>query len=348
MKKTAVCVLVFFLVAMSSILAVSAGREEEPRRDEQETSAEEPAQAGPVLDEAKENGLSFAQGRADTGYLRIPLPAGCGAQELVIENFYMDRELRIFVPGAKEDFYSQNALSGNCGEIQRGSFDMAEGGAVLDFQLTGVYECRTILEDENLYIRFLPPPQVYDRIVVIDPAWGGEETGNEAQGLVEKDINLAIATSLGKKLEEGNIKAYYTRMDDVNPSAGQRTALGNAAGADMYIRIQLGAREDPAVYGVEASYRTEYFIPGFGSRELAELLEREVAAAVNGKAMGTTELEGEETLLFGLEIPAASVTAGYITNKQEALLLGRQEYIDKIAEGIYQAVLKAYENDIFR
>ena len=337
MKKTAVCALVFFLVSMGFILAISAGREGEPIEEMEE----------PAFNEATENELSFERGQADTSYLWVPLPAGCRAQELIIENFYMDRELRIFVPGAKEDFYSMNALSGNCGEILRGGFNITDGGAVLDFQLTGVYECRTILEDENLYIRFLPPRQVYDRIVVIDPAWGGKETGEEAQGLVEKNINLEIARSLSKKLEAGNIKAYYTRMDDLNPSAGQRTALGNGAGADMYIRIQLGAGEDPTVYGVEAAYRTDYFIPGFGSGELAGLLEREVTSAVNGKSMGTVKLPEEEGLLSGLEIPSASVTVGYITNKQEALLLGRQEYIDKIAEGIYQAVLKAYENDIF-
>lgn len=333
-KKTALFSLMFFLVSMGMILTVSSAREKQ--------------QEGGEIKERKQDGeLSFAKGQADTSYLRIPIPAGCRAQDLIIENFYMDRELRIFVPGAGEDFYLQNEVSGNVGEIREGSFDMADGGVVLDFQLTGVYECRTILEDQNLYIRFLPPAQVYDRIVVIDPALGGGETGKEAEGLSEKVINLEIARSLGQKLEAGNIKAYYTRMDDVNPSAGERTALGNGAGADMYIRIQLGAQEDSAVYGVEALYRTDYFIPGFGSGELAGLLEREVVAAVNGKSLGTAEIPQEEELLSGLEIPAASIIAGYITNKQEALLLARQEYIDKIAEGIYQAVLKAYENDIF-
>ena len=75
MKKTAVCVLVFFLVSMGFILAISAGREGEPIEEMEE----------PALNEAMENELSFERGQADTSYLRVPLPAGCRAQELIIE-----------------------------------------------------------------------------------------------------------------------------------------------------------------------------------------------------------------------------------------------------------------------
>ncbi|MDE5598395.1 MAG: N-acetylmuramoyl-L-alanine amidase [Lachnospiraceae bacterium] len=34
---------------------------------------------------------------------------------------------------------------------------------------------------------------------------------------------------------------------------------------------------------------------------------------------------------------------GYISNGQEAILLNRDDYIQKIADGIYQAIMAAYE-----
>lgn len=349
LKRTAVCSFVFFAAAMGMILAVSAGRgEQEPQGAGWETAGEEPVQEASGPEDDARGGLIFDSGQADTSYLRIPLPEGCRAGDIVIENHYMERKLRVFVPGVREEFYAENSISGNRREILQGSLAMAEGGAVLDFQLTGVYECRTILEDEKLYIRFLPPAEVYDRIVVIDPAYGGEEPGGEAEEIAEKDINLKIALRLKERLDENGIKAYYTRVDDSDPGKEERTALGNGSGADMYIRIELGKKEDPDGYGVEAVCRPDYFIPGFGNRELAGFLEREVTEAVSGKSLGVSETLQEEETLAGLEIPAACIRPGCITNRQEALLLGREEYIDKIAEGIYNAILKGYETNSFR
>ena len=42
-------------------------------------------------------------------------------------------------------------------------------------------------------------------------------------------------------------------------------------------------------------------------------------------------------------MPAAAIRVGYLTNSQEAILLQREDYIKRIAEGIYNAVEKAYE-----
>ncbi len=37
---------------------------------------------------------------------------------------------------------------------------------------------------------------------------------------------------------------------------------------------------------------------------------------------------------------------GYLTNAQESILLQREDYINRIAEGIYNAVMKAYEGEV--
>ena len=42
-------------------------------------------------------------------------------------------------------------------------------------------------------------------------------------------------------------------------------------------------------------------------------------------------------------VPAAAIKVGYLTNGQESILLQREDYIQRIAEGIYQTILKAYE-----
>ena len=261
----------------------------------------------------------------------------------MIENHYMDQELCVVIRGAKEAFYTDNAISGNRKMIREGKYEVLEDGIKLIFRLTGIFEYRTILENNDLYVSFLNPKEEFDRIVVIDPACGGTNDGFAADNIKEKDITLQIARKLKEKLDKTDIKVYYTRMDDVNPAEEERVFLANEIRADMYIRIQVDADEDVGVYGTTTVYNGDYFIPGFGSIELADVLEREVVTSIKGKALGLCEAQPEEYAIRNITIPAAAVKVGCITNKQEASLLERDEYQGKIADGIYNAIMKIFE-----
>ena len=342
MKKVAVCGSLFFVIALGLICYLSfhkvitiAGVAED--------EVTKVVAAGQEKSEEEVQSLTFRLGNADTSYLRIPLPQGVKAQEIVLENHYMDRQLWIMIKRPDASFYQDNMISGNRKKVESGTFDVTEDEIKLNLKLTGIYECRTILENDNLYIEFMSPREMHERIVVIDPACGGMDLGHKGNGVTEKEITLAVARKLKEKLDVSGIKAYYTRMDDVNPAPEERVALGNDIRADMYIRIQVNHAEDTAVYGTETLYNGYYFIPGFGSVELADLLEREVVTAIKGKALGLKEAESGDVTIMEATIPAASVGVGYVSNAQEALLLSKEEYIDKIAAGIYEGIKKAYE-----
>lgn len=342
MKMTALFSVLFSLAAMSVILYLSADKVitiSDVAQDEVPVEVEQKP-----LSEAENHVLAFELGNANTSYLRIPLPEGCKAENVTIENHYMDQELCILVQGAEEIFYSENAISGNRENIVQGSIEAMENGTRLRFELTGIYEYRTILENNDLYVSFLDPREMYDKVVVIDPACGGADTGYVVEGLTEKEINLQIAQKLKEKLDDTDIKAYYTRMDDVNPKEEERVRLANETRADMYIRIQLDALEDQAQYGTTTLYNGDYFIPGFGSVELADALEREVVTSIKGKALGLVEAGAEEYALRHVTVPAAAVKAGCVTNKQEVILLEREEYQDRIAQGIFNAIMAIYDD----
>ena len=289
--------------------------------------------------------LTFQLGEADTSYLRIPLPEGISSEAIVIENHYVDQELYVFLKGAEESFYRDNAVSGERKNIRQGSFEKAEDGVRLKFELKGVFECQSILEDGNLYIDFLSPREVYDKIVVIDPAHGGEDKGEISGSIWEKNINLGIARKLKERLDKTDIKVYYTRMDDVGPEEEKRVALANETRADMYIRIEADYQKESSWYGTTALYNGSYFIPGFGSVELADVLERQVVTSIKGKALGLAEAEDGDYAILHITIPAAAIKVGCLSNKQEAGLLQREEYQDRIAEGIYNAILQVYEEE---
>ncbi len=111
----------------------------------------------------------------------------------------------------------------------------------------------------------------------------------------------------------------------------------------MLIRIEVSGDENSKVYGTETVYNSRFFIPGFGNVELADLLEREVVTSISGKANGLVEASASDEVISSATVPAAAIRVGYLTNSQEAILLRREDYIKRIAEGIYNAVIKAYE-----
>ena len=359
MKRTAVYTVVFAVCALAVIFYYSTHKLvviADVAQDEVVQSAQEKNRVDGGTDDPKqdtaydlqdENAVLFAQNGQEMNYFCIPLHESVKAENVAVENHYMDKELWVSISRTQdaevyEDFYRSQGVYGNCSAVVDGYFENGSDNFWLKFKLTDIYEYHSIFEDSKLYIEFVTPKEVYDRIVVIDPAYGADETGAVSEEMQGKDITIAIARALKKKLDGTDIKVYYTRMDDSNPSDENRVGLTNAARADMLIRIEVNENEDTKIYGTEAVYNSRFFIPGFGSIELADLLEREVVTAISGKANGLIESTQEDVVINEATVPAATIKVGYVSNGQEAILLNREDYIEKIADGIYQAIMTAY------
>lgn len=351
MKKTAVYCLVFVLTAMGVMLYYSANKivvVADVAQDEVAQNADNSTgtSANTTTVEDK-NHINIDRSSQNTNYFCIPMPEDVRVEEVTIENHYMDRELWVSIEpedmDGRDEFYEENGVYGNCTDVLTGHFEVEKERICLQFELTDVYEYHSIFEDNTLYIEFMTPKEAYDKIIVIDPAYGLNDIGVAVNGINAKDITLEIAKALKAKLDETDIKVYYTRMDDSNPSTERRVELAADTKADMMIRIEVGGAQSSKQYGTEAVYNSRFFIPGFGSVELADILEREVVTAISGKANGLIEASEEDAVISDATVPAATIKVGYLTNGQEFILLQREDYIQRIAEGIYQAVIKAYE-----
>ncbi len=287
--------------------------------------------------------LRFREGEKDTAYLCIPLEKEITAKDVIMENHYMERQMWIYIKGSSVDYYKKEAVSGDISNIEAGTFEALSEFVLLKFSLTDVFEYKSVMEENYLYIEFVPPREVYDKIVVIDAGCGGDDAGCRINDIVEKDITLDIVKRLKKLLEKTDIKVYYTRTEDVDYSSESRVALANAVGADMFIGVRLNTNEDTTVYGTDTLYNENYFIPGFGSVELADMVERNVVTGISGKGNGLYAAEGTDVLIQEAKVPVAVIRVGYASNKQEARLLLKEDYRDRIAEGLYQAILEAFE-----
>lgn len=344
MKNTAICSVLFAIAAMAVILYVASIKVVEIADVAQDEVDSRAKHEDAVSEEAKEESLlTFSDSVPNTNYLCIPLKEGSSAESVTIENHYMDKELWIIFSDDCTDFYKENKITGNQEKIKSGSYDKNNRKTQLKFSLTGIYEYRSILEENNLYIEFVPPKEMYDKIVVIDPAGGKDVFGSTANNLAEKNVTLKIAQKLKTKLDATDIKVYYTRMDDAYPKEESRYSIANETKADMLIRIQVDEDKDSKIYGTSTIYNENFFVPGFGNVELADLLEREVVTSISGKAIGLFASEDTDIVLESATVPAAAINVGYITNAQEEILLEKDDYLDKIASGIYNAIIKAYD-----
>ena len=288
------------------------------------------------------NELRLDGSASDSDYIWIPIREGAASADIIIENHYMDRQLWVSVEGGDRTFYDDNPISGNLSAITEAEAVDTDTGIVLKFTMDRVYEFNTIFENGVLYVDSLLPGEVYDRRIILDPAGFIPDEMIVDNSLTPARICLDIAERLKAKLEENDIKVYMTSVDERIVDPEECLALSSEIRPDMYIRIETAYDADTSVYGTSTVYNGTYFIPGFGSVELADLLEAYVTTSIGGKALGLTEAGDSDAVIRGATVPAAAVRAGYYTNAQENILLNREDYRTRIADGIYNAVLQAY------
>lgn len=279
----------------------------------------------------------------DSDYIWIPVPDAVTSSDITIENHYMERQMWVVISNAERIFYDENSVTGNLDGVI--SAEAVESGdkTILKFMMDKVYEYDTIFENKVLYVKKLLPKEAYDRIVIIDPAGADPEGAGTENSLSPAAVCLDIALKLEKLLEDQDIRIYMTSLDEHVASDEDSIALSASVRPDMYVRIETAFDEDTSVYGTQTVYNGSYFIPGFGSVELADLLEAHVATAIGGKAMGLTPAGDNDAVIGAATVPAAAIKVGYFTNGQENVLLNRDDYRTKIAEGIADAVIEAYE-----
>ncbi len=285
--------------------------------------------------------LTLYKDQGMKGNFYIPLPKGIRAEDVTVENRYMERELLLYIQGGEEDFYEENRISGDITPVLSARCEMQEDGMLLKIRMARVLEYRSTMDSSGLTINWYEPKELYDYIVVIDPARGGSENGIDTYGLLEKDLTLQVAKQIQKQFDLEGVRLYCTRTEDVDVPASERVRLAEEAVADFYVRLCAGEDElSSETYGIAGFYNEEYYIPGFGNPQLADLLTREVTVTVSNRALGLFTAE-EDSILRQLQMPAAEISLGFLSNPREEYLLGQESYQEKLAAGCISALIQA-------
>jgi N-acetylmuramoyl-L-alanine amidase len=97
--------------------------------------------------------------------------------------------------------------------------------------------------------------RAFKPVIVIDPGHGGQDSGAEKNGAVEKDVVLAFGKTLAQKLRAtGRFKVLMTRDEDVFIPLGDRVSFAERNKANLFIAVHC----DYADTGGKANGATIY------------------------------------------------------------------------------------------
>lgn len=272
--------------------------------------------------------------------LRVYLPDNVKESDIKFQADYVNRRLSIVISNADEDYLESQPIVGSCNHIADVNWWMESGKAYIDLHLDAAYEYDAICEGNQLKVNFIKPKEIYDKVIVVDAGHGGSQPGTNRNGILEKDITLDIVLYLKELLDKSNIRVYYTREDDSNPSFDDRVQLANQMEADYFVSVHINADErSRESSGTEALYYTQ----DERSWEFAQICAEQVSASLNSKNRGATN--GDSIYIIrNAKVPVSLIEVGFISNNTEFNLLCSEAYKKKAAEGIYNAILKAYES----
>jgi N-acetylmuramoyl-L-alanine amidase len=185
------------------------------------------------------------------------------------------------------------------------------------------------------------------RVVVLDPGHGDDDPGVQANGLVEAEIVLDLATRIEGRLGALGVTTYLTRSADTCPDDAERAQFANEMAAEIFVSLHLDAMATEHASGAACFFygasRPGREVRSAVGERLADLIGREVSTRtdlVDGRIHPMTW-----ELLRLTRMPAVRLDAGYVTSPSDAARLATPEFRDALAEAVVAGIQRLYLPD---
>lgn len=291
------------------------------------------------------NGLSFSENRLMISADRILEPSAfkmIGPERVVIdvpnakfadgfkEGLPLDaiNHGQLAVEGYPEVSQIRYSLFSNDPSTIRIVIDLNESREFVITNENGFTFVDLTLEPVDPYIPLRPDGK---SLIVIDAGHGGKDPGATGiSGVLEKDVNLAIALRVDELLkQEPDIITVMTRSEDTYPTLDERVKIANDLQADIFISIHANSGSATAS-GTETLYTRDVSI------SLADAVHKYVieAAGLNDRKVKHQNLKvTRETTM-----PAILLETGFLSNPLDEAVLKDSVVQDRIAAGIVAGI----------
>lgn len=217
------------------------------------------------------------------------------------------------------------------------------------------------------------------RKICLDPGHGGRDFGKEgAGGLLEKDVNLALARAVRDRIQsELGLEVVMTRDEDRGLGLLERTQIANTAGADLFISIHCNAWFGEQTGGFESYFlsparseseralarfenqggggvaraarsdvefilwdlvQNEYIAE---SSTVAEYIQKELPGRLGLKSRGVKQ--ANFVVLQGARMPAVLIETAFLSNPAEEQMLADPAFHRRVADGLVEAIRRVQE-----
>lgn len=171
-------------------------------------------------------------------------------------------------------------------------------------------------------------------------------------GVIEKDINFAIAKKLEEVLESSGAAVVMTREDDnaiydsdaktirqmkVSDMKKRREKV-KKSGADLFVSIHMNSFSNKGVNGLHIFYDKEH--PAI--EELAKNIQDGIGRVTGAKTHTVKTADEKLFLMKNPPVPSILAECGFLSNPEEERKLTDEKYQAKIAWAIADEILKYY------
>ena len=282
----------------------------------------------------------------DDEKLNIELPEGLSGKDVKITNDYVNRTIYVRFAKAVENYSQEYIVQGSSNHIANLSYYKESSEGVLEIKLDKACESYYSYQDGFLRLEIKDLHDVYEKVVVIDAGHGGSQPGAVKKEVYEKSLNLDIVLKLKELLDqvdESKIKVFYTRLEDSNPSLADRANMANQLNADLFISVHNNASADGKfnnTNGTMVLYSQKQSEDQ--SKRFAQICLENVNESTGSKNLGLVKAD-DIYIVRNSKVPVALIEVGYMTNTKELNNLCDDEYQRKAAQGIYNAIMQAFE-----
>ena len=187
--------------------------------------------------------------------------------------------------------------------------------------------------------------------VIIDAGHGGEDGGAEVNGVIEKDINLAISRRLADILRLSGCEVIEVRDKDISVYSDGASTLREKKTSDLHNRVELfNSNSNNIVVSIHqnkfdnskySGTQIFYSVNDPDSAVLAENIRTAVVMLLQPDNTRELKPAGSDIfILDSVQVPAVIVECGFLSNDNERELLSDPSYQQKMAYAVAMGVLE--------
>lgn len=183
------------------------------------------------------------------------------------------------------------------------------------------------------------------KVLVLDPAHGGNGYGTAGHGLVEADVTFDVTQRVRRRLAAAGARAILTRSEGQVPDVPARVAVAEEAGADLVLSFHCEVHPSAQASGFATYYWGGRRVGQHSAvgRRLALLVQREVVARTDVIDCRSHPCSYDMVRLT--RMPTVLVGLGYLSNPDDAIRLATPDFREIVADAVLAAVQRLYLAD---